>query len=184
MQRANGALSKLRHYLPQKALINIYHAIFSSHIRYACQLWGLCDNYITHRIFTLQKTAMRLITFSEPRSPSYPIFCNLQILKFFDLVEVLNVLLVHQHLNLELPSDTLQTLKFDKICHGIGTRSNSLGLLSRTCANTKSFGLNALSRLAIQQWNRFQQNLSTHNLSNLNSKAIKSLATKFYIGKY
>ena len=127
---------------------------------------------------------MRLITFSEPQSPSNPIFCNLQILKFFDLVEVLNILLVHQHLNLELPSDTLQTLKFDKICHGIGTRSSSLGLLSRTCANTKSFGLNALSRLAIQQWNKFQQNLSTLNLSNLNSKAIKSLATKFHIEKY
>ena len=161
LQRANGALSKLRHYMSQKALINIYHAIFSSHIRYACQIWGLCDNYITHQIFTLQKTAMRLITFSEPRAPSNPIFCNLQILKFFDLVEVLNILLVHQHLNLELPLDTLQTLKFEKIRHHIGTRSNSLGLLSRTCANTKSFGLKTLSRLAIQQWNRFQQNLST-----------------------
>ena len=62
-------------------------------------------------------SAMRLITFSEPQSPSNPIFCNLQILNFFDLiVEVLNILLVHRHLNLELPSDTLQTLKFDKIC--------------------------------------------------------------------
>ena len=52
LQRANGALSKLCHYLPQKVLINIYHAIFLSHIRYACQLWGLYDNYITHQIFT------------------------------------------------------------------------------------------------------------------------------------
>ena len=111
--------------MPLKALINIYHAIFASHIRYTCQIWGLRDNFITHRIFTLQKAALRLITFSEPRTPSNPIFRNLQ-LKFFDLVEVLNIRLLHQHLNLDLPSDTLQTLKFEKIRHHIGTRSNSL----------------------------------------------------------
>ena len=37
-----------------------------------------------------------------------------------------------------------------------------------------------LSQLAIQQWNGFQQNLSTSNLSNLDSKTIKSLANKIY----
>ena len=167
-----------------KALINIYHAIFASHIRYACQIWGLCDNFITHQIFTLQKAALRFITFSEPRTPSNPIFCNLQMLNFFDLVEVLNILLVHQHLNLDLPSDTLQTLKFEKIRHYIGTRSNSLGLLSWTNANTRSFGMKTLTRLSIQQWNRFQQNLFTSNLQNLKSKTVKSLATKFYLSKY
>ena len=30
LQRANNALSKLRHYIPLKTLVNIYHAIFSS----------------------------------------------------------------------------------------------------------------------------------------------------------
>ena len=55
LQRANGLLSKIRHYVPPKTLLNIYHSIFSSHMRYACQVWGLCDTTITHRIFTLQK---------------------------------------------------------------------------------------------------------------------------------
>ena len=32
LQRANGALSKLCHYIPLKSLVNIYHALFSSHI--------------------------------------------------------------------------------------------------------------------------------------------------------
>ena len=38
LQRACGALSKLRHYIPLKLLLNVYHAIFSSqcttHVRY------------------------------------------------------------------------------------------------------------------------------------------------------
>ena len=74
--RANGALSKLEHYIPLKTLVNIYHAIFSSHMRYACQVWGLCDNVACHRILTLQKLALRLITFSAPRTPSNPIFSD------------------------------------------------------------------------------------------------------------
>ena len=46
---------------------------------------------------TLQKAALRLITFSAPRTPSNPIFSNLGILKFFEFVEALNILFVHQH---------------------------------------------------------------------------------------
>ena len=48
LRRANGALSKLRHYVPSKLLLNVYHAIFGSHIRYASQVWGLRDNSVTH----------------------------------------------------------------------------------------------------------------------------------------
>ena len=51
-------LSKLRHYLPLKILIKIYHSIFASHIRYSIQIWGLCDTTNSHQILTLQKTAL------------------------------------------------------------------------------------------------------------------------------
>ena len=153
-------------------------------MRYACQLWGLCDNTTTHRILTLQKAALRLITFSDPRAPSAPIFHDLGILKLFDLVEVLNILLVHQHLNRELPIDTLQTLKFEKIHHRIGTRNNSLGLLNLPSARTNSFGLNSLTRLSFQQWNKFQRDLSTIELCSLSIRKTKALATKRYSEGY
>ena len=68
LRRANGAISKLRHYLPLNQLVNVYHAIFSSHIRYACQTWGLCDNTTTHRIHVLLNTTIRLMTFQHPRT--------------------------------------------------------------------------------------------------------------------
>ena len=104
LQTACGALSKLCHYIPLKLLLNVYHAIFSSHMHYACQIWGLRDNSTCHRILTLQKFALRLMTFNAP------IFSNLGILKFFELVEVLNILFVHQHSNQGLP----KTIYLDK----------------------------------------------------------------------
>ena len=107
LRRANGALSKLRHFVPTKLLVNIYHAIFSSHTRYGSQLWGLCDNSVTHRILTLQNTAMRLITFSPFRSSATPLYAELKILKFFDQVEVMNILYVHKFFNGNLPTNIL-----------------------------------------------------------------------------
>ena len=58
LHRSNGALSKLRHFMPLNTLVNVYHAIFSPHLQYACQVWGLCDNSTTHRILNLQKAAL------------------------------------------------------------------------------------------------------------------------------
>ena len=72
LRRANGAISKIRHYVPTKTLLNVYHAIFVSHVRYAAQIWALCDNTTTHRIQTLQNIAIRLITFNDPRVSATP----------------------------------------------------------------------------------------------------------------
>ena len=114
---------------------------------YGCQIWRLCDNTNSHRILTLQKAALRLITFSAPRTPSNPIFSNLGILKFFDIVEVLNILFVHQYLNQNLPSDLLKTLKFIKISHSFNTRDNVLGLLKLPSVKTHNYGSNSFSNL-------------------------------------
>ena len=184
LQRANGALSKLRHYIPLKSLINIYHAIFASHMRYACQIYGLRDSTITHRILTLQKTALRLLTFSEPQSPSSPLFSNLEILKFFDLVEVLNICFVHQHLNSSLPVDNLESLIFHQINHSYNTRGNTMGLLKIPFAQTSSYGLNSLTRLAIQQWNSLQRSLPALNLANIPFFNLKSITQKHYLNSY
>jgi hypothetical protein len=184
LKRANGALSKLRHYIPLKPLINIYHAIFASHMRYACQVWGLRDTSVTHRILTLQKLALRLITFSKPRSPSSPIFSELGILNFFDLVEVMNILSVHQHLNSKLPTDLLLSFSFSKMSHSFGTRDISLGLLNLPIANTKTYGLNSFTCLAIQQWNSLQRSFSDITLAETSYYELKSIIQKAYLCTY
>ena len=184
LRRANGALSKLRHYVPTKLLVNIYHAIFASHTRYASQVWGLCDNSVTHRILTLQNFAMRLITFNGPRKSATPLYAELSLLKFFDQVKVLNILYVHKYLNGNLPEDCLKTLKFEKTDHSYGTRGNTIGLLNRPNVNSTNYGLNSFSRLSYNQWNELQQNFQDLNLSELKLARLKSLSTNFYLNKY
>ena len=43
LQRAIGMIAKTRHYLKNNPsqLLSLYHSIFSSHMIYGCQTWGL-----------------------------------------------------------------------------------------------------------------------------------------------
>ena len=104
LRKANGALSKIRHYVPSNILLNIYHALFSSHMRYACQLWGQVENTNTHRVLVLQKVLYSYHVLFHPCIPSSPLFRYFEILTIFDLVKPLNVLLVIINNSL-LPSD-------------------------------------------------------------------------------
>ena len=184
LRRANGAISKLRHYVPRKVLLDVYHAIFVSHMRYACQVWGLCDNTVTHRIQVLQNTALRLITFNEPRTSASPLFSELGLLKFFDLVKVMNILYVQKYLNNDLPTDVLSTLNFEELNHPRETRRNENKLLKLSTVNTLNFGLNSFTRLSSKQWNELRSNFPDNNLCEMDTEDLKSLATNFYLGKY
>ena len=115
---------------------------------------------------------------------TFPIFSNLGILKFFDLVEVLNILFVHQHSNQGLPMDLLDSLTFSKISHSFDTRGNALGLLQIPSFKTSFYGLHSFSRLAIQQWNYLQRCFPNLNLSQISFAKLKSLLRKFYLNSY
>ena len=184
LRRANGAISKLRHYLPLPNLINIYHAIFSSHISYACQTWGLCDNTTTHRIQVLQNTAIRLMTFQDPRTSVSHLYSELKILKIFDLVKTLNIMFIHRYLNRHLPSDCLSTFEFSKITHNIETRANNTSLLFVKNVNTTTFGLHSLTRLASRQWNNLQEHFHDKNLQNMKPSDLLVLTHNHHFSKY
>ena len=67
LKRANGALAKLRYFVPLNVLILAYYAIFHSHLQYCCQIWGQPNTLFIKRISVLQNNAMRLVSFKSPR---------------------------------------------------------------------------------------------------------------------
>ena len=69
LRRANGIISKLRHFLPLKTMVQVYHALFQSHINYGLQIWA--QNLLKKKqILCLQKSAIRLMTFFPLQTPS------------------------------------------------------------------------------------------------------------------
>ena len=74
-QHLDWKIVKLRHYLP----VQIYRVLFQSHVNYAIQVWckKICVN---NRLIKLQKSAVRLITFSNSFAHSTPLFNQLKLL--------------------------------------------------------------------------------------------------------
>ena len=91
-------LVKARHYAPHEHLINIYHAIFASHMMYGAQVWTPKLISVSDTVSQIQKSAMRIITFSEFKAHHEPLCKQLGILKFVDNIEVSNCIFVYDFL--------------------------------------------------------------------------------------
>ena len=101
LKRANGAF--FRHYVDKKTLLALYFSLFHSHLSYAAQVWGQRQSVYARRILTLQKQALRIMTFSDFRAHSSPLFLNYTILTFFDFIKYLNILFIYKIFNRMLP---------------------------------------------------------------------------------
>ena len=98
LNRSNGMLSRARHFMPLDDLKKLFHAIFSSHLMYSCQVWNQKLISVTNKISTLQNKALRIMTFSDFNAHSEPLFKNLNILKFSDSITLKNCLFAYDFL--------------------------------------------------------------------------------------
>ena len=81
LNRANGILAKLRHYVSVDPLKTIYHALFDSHMRYACQIWGQSHSKTIDMIQNAENKALRIINFKQSMEPSERLYQKLKINK-------------------------------------------------------------------------------------------------------
>ena len=88
MSRSVGVISKLRHFLPQYTLVTLYNAIVMPHLMYCNIAWGHTFRTHVHKLQVLQKKVVRYITNSGYRSPSTPLFLQLHILPFDEMVSL------------------------------------------------------------------------------------------------
>ena len=86
LNRAICLLSKVRHFTSQHLLKTLYYFLFNSHLIYGCQEWGQYQGTEFKKKETLQKKAIRIITFSPNNAPVSKEMHKLRILKLKDFV--------------------------------------------------------------------------------------------------
>ena len=87
LSRGVGLFSKIRYYVPKYLLRAIYHAIFHSHLIYACENWGEnLTNFYFKKLRRLQENALTIINFKQQTSTSDCIFRENKILRISDFV--------------------------------------------------------------------------------------------------
>ena len=103
LSRSAGIFSKLRYYLNTKVLIEMYHALFNSHLQYAILCWGSTTSTNLNRLQILQNRAIRNITKSPRFFRLNNHYLNLRILKVRDLYNLEVAKFMHGHFHQTLP---------------------------------------------------------------------------------
>ena len=177
LNRANALLFKIRNFVNVTILKTIYFAIFDSHINYANLVWAQNSNAMS-RILTLQKKALRIITFQSRNCHSGPLFFKLKLLKFNDKVHLENVLLVSKFINSLLPPVFNNWFTFCSNVHNYETTSSATCKLFKPSFRTNLYGKNSITVNAIDAWNKAQTSLADTILRDLTPNKIKTIMKK------
>ena len=189
LQRANGMIAKTRHYIKDSPsqLLSLYHSIFSSHMIYGCQTWGLVENKYTKKIQTLQNRALRLVSFadnSENTVHTCDLYKNLKLLKFNDLVTLKNMLFIHDYFNKKLPESFSNYFQLSKDMHGHSTRNASICHIFIPQIESVKYGRKSFKLKAITAWNALCDKFQDQNFINLSKPKLKKIIIDHLLSKY
>ena len=97
LNKANGFLSKLRHFMDRKTLKSIYYAIFEPNLCNSSLVWAQNSNSSKRLCFA--KKSLRIIYFVNQNAHTSPLFREPNILKLPDKIAQENYLCINKYFN-------------------------------------------------------------------------------------
>ncbi len=175
LSRANGILSKLRYNAPIETCIQVYYAIFYSHLIYGCNIWGLSSDENLKTIELLQKKCLRIITFSDFNTHTNPLFIDLKLLKVRDIIKSQQLKLGYEFYENLLPNDLQSLFIYDSDVHNYQTNSASKHLLHVPRIHTVTYGNKSIKYHCPILWNATVKNHIAVDNSIKNNVAIDQI---------
>ena len=183
LNKANGILSKLRHFIDRKTLKSIYHAIFEPHLYYSSLVWAQNSNSIKI-LFVLQKKSLRIIYFLNHNAHTSPLFRDLNILKLHDKIALENCLFINKYFNKCLPTIFKNWFTLSSDFHTYNTRRSNLCCIVVPPHNAKLYGRNSVNISAVSSWN-YLQKLNENNLFyQLSPNKLKIIIKNLFLNSY
>ena len=96
----NGIFNKLKRILPMRVKTLLYNSLILPHLNYNIMAWG----FNTHRIMTLQKKTLRIITLSKYNAHAEPLFKQLNLLKMEDILILQQLKFYFKYVHNKLPT--------------------------------------------------------------------------------
>ena len=156
LNKGNGILSKLRHFIDRKTLKTICHVIFEPHLYYSSLVWAQNSNSIK-RLFVLQKKSLRIKYFLNHNAHISLLFRELNILKLLDKIALENCLFMNKYFNKCLPAIFKNWFTLSSDFHTYKTRWSNLGCIVVPPHNTKLYGRNSVNISAVYTRNYLQK---------------------------
>ena len=112
---------------------------------YGAHVWGFTFPSFQHSYLLSKKKAIRIISFSEPKSHSEPLFKSPNLLKLNDVIELQILSLVYQWSHRLLPPCFSEYFKFTSSVHSYSTSQSCNRNLYVASVNTTQYGLRSLN---------------------------------------
>ena len=179
IRRNIGIISKLRHFVNNKILINLYYALIYPFLTYGIVIWG--NTYFSNvkPILTLQKKVIRIMTFSGFHDHTNGIFIELKLLKFPEIVFLNTALFMHDFYCGVLPSLFDDFFNAASVSHNYNTRFASRLTFSIPSIRT-NYGKFNIRYVGTKIWNSIDD--QTKGLAKNSFKyRIKEIALESYV---
>ena len=182
LSRTNGILSKLRYYVSKKTLTSIYYSLFQSYIVHGSTVWSFTSQKNMKKIFVFQKKCMRLLTVSDYREHTSPIFKSLKVLKLQDIIKFSILKLIYFYFNDQLPLQVKNIFIKNESVNPYKTRGGKLFFIPHI--NTTHFGTKSLRYNGPLTWNNFSQSMNNNNFVNLGISKFKNFLKDLILENY
>ena len=189
-------MSKLRYNASLDIFLEVYYAIFFSHLTYGCNLWGLTSEENISKIEVLQRKCIRIMTFAPYNSHSNDLFMELSLMKVRDLISLSQLKIVFDFKNSSLPSDLMSLFQLSSNVHTTHRELNSTvnNLLYIPKAKTSTYGLQSIRYQCPKLWNEIFKKGFTQvdndvknniKLSDIKTKkGFKNILKKYFLHSY
>jgi len=169
LSRSIGILYKLSHYLPQNILKKLYYTMIHPFISYGIEAWYSTYKNVTHRIFVLQKRAIRAINHLDYNAHTSVYFNENAILKLEDIYNYQNLMFMYKLKNSQL-NDASLTITLQNDIHNHRTRRRNDIAIPQLNKRKSQF---CISYVGAKLWNSMPDELkSIPNLTSF-SKDLK-----------
>ena len=180
VSRNVGMMSRVKFFVENKQLLQIYNAIILPHINYCCLIWGSGYALHTKKILTLQKRAMRIIEGIFPPQSASPVFKKYKILKIQDIAKMQMMLIMHKVLCNNLPLPIKNMFKF-YTGNSYSTRQNKH---FQETFSAKNYRLLTISCLGPKLWNNMIAEKYTRDEVPHSKEVIKKMMKEMFIHEY
>ena len=161
LSKINFALRILKKCTGTLALKSVYYAHFQSNIMYGIEFWGQASEYLIHRIFVLQKQAIRILSGVGPRESCRTLFPILEILPLPALYIYQIIIFFKKHPHY---------LEQAKATHNYGTRHRNNYVLSKHRSSAFEKGASYAGKIF---YNKLPQNIKDLESLTLFKKKLK-----------
>ncbi len=196
ISRSIGIMYKLRPFVNVKIMKSVYYSIIYPHLIYGIQVWGSAFKTALINLNTMQKKAVRMITFNDSFHTegyglchSSPLFLQLEFLIISDIYKFQISKFLYDCLNGYAPRQFNTWFTYNTENYDYHTRSNAQILNGNVLnitnlfipfARTTHYGLNSIKVIGPKIWNE----IPTDIRSIKSKKGFAENLKKHYITKY